>query len=156
MTQYTLTGHRSSEYSLTIWTIIISFSYIKQFCISPVYFLCTVVYCEPIGPMNILSDNCSTIGAVHFSSLYFGLFTPICPKHEPETIETSSKKLLRFDAFSNYYYFWLFPLLPNSKYYKVDLKGHCHGLTCASSIQNLKKSGWCFQVEHSHFQYGVD
>ena len=23
-------------------------------------------------------------------------------------------------------------------------------------IQNLKKSAWCFQVEHSHFQYGVD
>ena len=24
------------------------------------------------------------------------------------------------------------------------------------SIQNLKKSAWCFQVEQSHFQYGVD
>ena len=24
------------------------------------------------------------------------------------------------------------------------------------SIQNLKKSAWCFQVEHSHFQYGVN
>ena len=23
-------------------------------------------------------------------------------------------------------------------------------------IQNLKKLAWCFQIKHSHFQYGVD